>query len=177
MAYVGPWGQFIHIPKCAGISMRYYLRHEHGEYGQEVGTKHDLPNTVKNAFTIIRHPAHWLRSFYTYYSQHNWRWEELPQYVNYQFSFANTNGLSWMQYVTTVTATNPGAVGKVFDYYCVPGVKVYKMEELVDHFPGINKKHSTHDKPVMTLEDWETICNAELDTLFRYGYTDMPYFL
>ena len=170
MAYIGPWGQFIHIPKCAGLSMRSYLEKTYRTGGHEEKGMHDLPSVIKNAFTIVRHPADWLLSFYTYYFENSWRWEDLPAYIDDQFSFAN--GMFFPQYVEAVTSTNPGAVGNVYDHYCQPGVKVYRLEELDERFEGMVNIHSTGHKPAMTPKLYDMIYIAERDTLERYGYAD-----
>jgi len=168
MAFIGPWGQFIHIPKCAGMAMREYLSRTNRQDGYEENGMHALPNEISNAFTIIRHPADWLVSFYTYYAQNNWLWEDLPEYVDSQFSVAI--GRFWPQFIDLLTSKNPGAVSNVFNYYCQPGVKVYKLEELDTHFVGIQKKHSTTDKPPMTPAQRHLICTAEFATMNKYNY-------
>lgn len=168
MAFIGPWGQFIHIPKCAGVSMRSWLQQHYRTEGHDEIGMHELPHEITNAFTIIRHPTDWLVSFYTYYQQNGWVWEDLPDFVDAEFE--GTKGLFWPQFVRAVVTTNPGAVGRVYDQYCLPGVKVYKLEELYQHFENIRKVHDTNNKVYMSPEQRQMICEAERETLERYGY-------
>jgi len=147
MALVGQWGEFgeafWHIPKCAGVSVRNWLLTHHPEsLWVEVNGMHGKTKEPEKAFTVLRHPADWLMSFYAYYRQWDWEWDALPDIVEEQFEFAK--GLGWLDFVDSVLDNNPGAVTKVFEYYCEPGVKVFLIEELDHHFPGIKWEHYTN---------------------------------
>lgn len=172
MAYRGPWGTFIHIPKCGGVALRKYLKMRYSDNGDEIGGLHEiLPNVdgLENPWTVVRHPAHWLLSYFTYCEDNAWIWRDRPTLVGDQFRFAD--GMFWPSFVAEVCTVNPGAVGKVFDLYCVPGVEVYRLEDINtvmgEHVPVI---HTQDIKPVMTDAHWEMICEAEMGTLEKYGY-------
>ena len=169
MAYIGQWGQFIHIPKCGGLSMRTYLN-ERYNIGREQNAMHGMPDKIDNAWTIIRDPRDWLPSFYAYYSASFWHWPDLPPYIAGLFDHAA--GRWWPEFVQLVTALSPGIVGKVYDYYCANGVRVYKLEEIKNHFPGLQKIHPTDWKPLVTDEQREWIAVSEADTVIKYGYNN-----
>ena len=176
MAFVGSWGTFYHIPKCGGISMRYFLKSQFRDSGREIGNQHTFPqpgDDLSKAFTIVRHPADWLLSYYAYMFDHDWHWAECPKEIHALFRFVE--GMFWPWYVRAIANNAPGVIGKVFGLYAVPGVKVYKLEEIDTVFGGpIGLKNPTDIKPVMTLEHWQLLCASERETLERYGYDDTP---
>ena len=174
MAYKGTWGTYYHIPKCGGISIKYYLKSHYRDPGDYTGggKQHRLPEAADDltkAFTFVRHPADWLLSFYAYYEFMGWNWPELPEEIADMFRFAE--GLFWPMFVKTVTEKKPGIVGDVFDLYCLPGVTVYHLEDIQNIFgEDIGLKNVMEIKPVMTAAHRAMICEAEKDTLLRYGY-------
>lgn len=176
MGFKGAWGTFYHIPKCGGISMRYFLKAHFHDAGIDYGKQHELPqpgDNLENAFTIVRHPADWLLSYYAYMESHDWRWPECPKEIRDLFAFAD--GMFWPLWVQAVSAQAPGAVGRVYGLYCLPGVKVYKLEEIDDIFGmEVGIKNVTEIAPVMRLSHWQRLCEAERETRARYGYGDQP---
>jgi hypothetical protein len=160
------------------VSVRYYLKSAYQNRGDDVGGQHAIAAALpdlENAWTFVRHPVGWLVSFYAYLSQNRWQWVELPQEIHDIFGFAYT--MFWPNFVHAVTTIEPGAVGQVYDLYCVPGVTVYQLEEIDDVFgQPVDHKHKSEDKPLLTLENWQMICTAERDTLDRYGYNDVAPF-
>jgi len=176
MAYVGPWGAFYHIPKCGGISIKYYLKSHYRDPGKMThnGRQHRIPvpeDDLTNAFTFVRHPAGWMLSFYSYMDFMNWHWPELPDKIDKMFEFSY--GMFWPMWVKAITEKKPGIVGQVFDMYCVPGVRVYHLEDVAKVYgEDVGFKNVTEIKPVMTDAEWKMICESESDTLRRYGYND-----
>jgi len=129
--------------------------------------------SLVRAWTVVRHPGEWLLSYYAYIESREWHWPERPPEVDDLFRFAD--GMFWPTWVKAVTNQVPGAVGRVYGLYCVPGVKVYQMEHIDDIFSEpVPVKNVTEIKPVMTLGHWRMICAAEHDTPERYGYDDKP---
>ena len=172
MALVGPWGTFYHIPKCGGMSLRYFLKNHYHMQGVEVGNQHSLPprdSDLTNGWTVVRHPAEWLLSYYSYCDAREWVWNERPQELRDLTDYAA--GMFWPMWVKEVTTRTPGMIGQAFGLYCVPGIKVYRMEEM-DSIYGehIHAKNEQEIKPVMTRVQWDMICETEKDTLERYGY-------
>jgi hypothetical protein len=170
----GPWGTYIHVPKCGGVAIKEFLRKTYGVKGEDVGENHSYLTSVEgapNPWTAIRHPAEWLLSYFAYYETNGWRWEDLPIEVDKQFKYAN--GAFWPFFVKMVCERNPGAVGKVFDLYCIDGVTVHHLENINDVMGDyVPVKHTQDIKPVMTDEHWQMICEAEKETLERYGYSN-----
>jgi hypothetical protein len=174
MPYIGTWGTFYHIPKCGGIAMRYYLKNKF-RAGTDFGNRHTMPDPehMDNPWTIVRHPAEWLLSYYSYIESHEWHWPERPPVID--DIFRDYDGMFWPMWVKSVTEQMPGVVGRVYGMYTLPGVKVYRMEEIDSIFgEEISEKNITEIKPVMTLDHWQMICKAERETLDRYGYDDKP---
>jgi len=176
MAYVGPWGTFYHIPKCGGVSLRYFLRTHFHDAGREIGNQHTPPaphHDLKDAWTVVRHPAEWLLSYFAYIEPREWYWPECPRELQDLFSFAD--GMFWPLWVKAICERAPGAVGRMYDLYCWQGVKVYKLEEIDQIFDmPVGLKNVTEIKPVISLAQWQMICKAEADTLARFGYDDKP---
>ncbi len=74
MAYCGPWGVYVAIPRCGSTWMRKTLIEKMGK-GVEVGPHHGLPNTYDGVrwFTTIRPPHKWYRSLWAYMVKHEWQ--------------------------------------------------------------------------------------------------------
>ena len=171
MAFRGPWGTFVHIPKCGGVAMRKHLILKFKVNGEEIGMMHGIPDDLTGAWTIVRHPANWLLSYYTYLFENRWRWADLPEQIAGWLSFAD--GLWWPQYVEAVCTEQPGVVGKVFDLYCKPGMQVFQLEKIDLIFDEpIPVIHETDNKPLMTDAHWDMICKAEAETLRKYEYNN-----
>ena len=152
--------------------MRKYLATKYKIEDLRLGHMHDLPDEIHNAWTIIRHPASWLPSYFAYLSENNWRWEDRTDAMFDLLGFAD--GLFWPAFVEAV-CSRPGVIGQVYDSFCVEGVKVYKLEHIDEIFnEPIPRLHPTENKPLFTLAQWEMICESEADTLERYGYDDTP---
>ena len=176
MAYVGPWGTYYHIPKCGGISIKYYLKSHYRDPGKYTngGKQHRFPggeDDLTNAFTFVRHPVSWMVSYFSYMEFMGWQWAELPEEIEDKFRFAE--GLFWPMWVKAITEKEPGIVGWMYDLYCVPGVRVYHLEDVIKIYgEDIGLKNVTEIKPVVTDAHRKMICDAEKDTLRRYGYND-----
>lgn len=66
MAYVGPWGCFVHVPKTGGQWVRTVLRTTIRN-GNEDGPSHSFPKEFDmrgNVFSFVRRPDTWYRSFW-----------------------------------------------------------------------------------------------------------------
>ena len=176
MAYIGTWGTYYHIPKCGGTSIKYYLKSRYRDGGDYTGggLQHRPPgpdDDLTNAFTFVRHPADWLLSYFAYIEANNWHWVECPKDIEEMFRFAE--GMFWPTWIRAICSQAPGIVGRVYDLYCVPGVKVYHLEDANEIYgEEIGIKNVTEIKPVMTQAEWDLICEAEKDTLERYGYSN-----
>lgn len=129
MAWVGEWGTFIHIPKCAGSSMRHALRERYGG-GEEVGYGHGFPDEYEDAWCLVKHPAHYLRSIWAWRTRYNWKvwgdeqtpWKEIVELLSYG------TGMPWLEFVVETCFHHPGVVGEIYGLYEKPGVEFYQLE-------------------------------------------------
>ena len=152
--------------------MRYYLWKKFDIKGEEINGEHDLPDDFTNAWTIVRHPATWILSYYHYLAENQWRWEDRPEFVADLFRYAD--GLFWPQYVDAI-CSQPGVIGKMFDYYCIDGVQLFQLEKIDLIFSEpVPALHAAEHKPLYTLDQWQMICDAEDTTLAEYHYDDVP---
>ena len=129
---------YIHIPKCAGNSIAFYL-HNLGEW-------HAIDDNLKSfaaepfnrfktyrLFTVVRHPVSWILSGYKFYKQRR----------NYNLSFSEHVDRVVTDYTPTVYDEN-------FDWYwhckILPDAhighykpKVFKLEQLDELKPYLNQ--------------------------------------
>ena len=172
----GEWGTFIHIPKCAGITIREWIYKQYGlsPRQEDFIDQHRMPDDLTDAWTVIRHPVDWIRSFYGYMSNNHWQWDDLPQFIH--DIFRPYYGMWFPQFVNSVALEQPNAVMKVYDHYIVDGVRWYRIEEIDDMFRHFGTGlqlfniHKTDNKPVMTEEMRQTLLWSENLTIKKYGY-------
>jgi hypothetical protein len=154
--------------------MRYFLRGKFKDDGYEVNGQHDMPDVIdENTWTMVRHPAKWLLSYYAYVYDNQWRWEERPDIIAELYTSAD--GLFWPQWIDWVCKIRPYSVGQIYDYFCQPKMQVFQLEKIDKIFDErVPYIHVQENKPMMTLEQWYMICEAEKDTLEKYEYDDTP---
>ena len=180
MAYQGQWGTFVHVPKCGGWGFRQFLTDHLGK-GNEVGPYHGLPPEIDNGFALIRHPVLWLRSFWAYRNNSDWRVN--PMAVPYWPVIVGLTqwaaGLSWTDFVDELVVNQIDYVQIVYSMYRHPHVQVYKLENIGEllHDLGIDAKppivHETPNKPDLTLqviEKLEYVCHKSIK---EYGYNEL----
>jgi hypothetical protein len=150
------------------MSIRNFLTEEHGK-GVEVGEPHSYFDTgygLPNPWTAVRHPAEWLYSMYTYTTLHEYDWEDLPKAIR-ELVYPGIRN-DWETYMTYI---QPGVVGSVFSLYCVPGVVVYRLEEINKVFgKRVLNLHRTPGKKPLDKEHRKYIESKEEDALKIYGY-------
>ena len=152
----------------AWLGQRYNVR------PRLIGQIHGKAEDYTDAWTVIRHPVDWIRSFYGYLHNNNWVWEDLPDFIN--DIFRDYYGMWFPQFCNSVATEQPNAVLKIYDNYIVDGVKWYRLEEVNDifrHF-GVGMQmpniHRTTNKPIMTDETRQTLLWSENLTIKKYGY-------
>lgn len=164
---------YYHIPKCGGYSVRYWLSKRYEAIGHEWEGKHTPPAEVPDlgtgrAFTVVRHPAYWLRSYHTYMQQFGWVWSACPDEI--MQPFLPYKGLEWADFVEAVTSDKPGIVGWIMALYTPAGVEVHRLRSA--HYTlGLDlRTHITPGKPRILADQRSLIERAESDMLCRYGY-------
>ena len=176
MAYVGPWGTFAHIPKCAGLAIRHHLE-EHIGHGEEIGDYHGLPAEIESGFMVIRHPVSWLRSFWAYRNNAGWAINENSVY-NWPVIVGITQwaaGLSWSDFVDRLCKYDIDIVSTVYGMYRHPNLEIYQLENISILFDdlGISSEflmmHETPNKPDIRGE-LHKLLYLTYDTCSKYGY-------
>lgn len=183
MALKGAWGTFVHIPKCGGFGFRRYLRENIGS-GYEDPPYHGLPETIERGFTLVRHPVDWLRSFWTYRTQHKWeirrRGDKTINHVNnWPAIFGLTQwaaGLSWPSFVDGLYDNGWDIVSTVYGIYRHPQVKVYRLEHVDELIADLGCTaplpitHVTPNKPEVTRKQREKLERLCWRSIVDYGY-------
>jgi hypothetical protein len=175
MAHTGKWGTYVHIPKCAGFSIRSALRDHFGS-GKECGDIHGYSYDITDGWTVIRHPAAWLRSFWAYRNNSGWDIDpNAPLYWTPILAMTQwLKGTTWPGFVRAVTVTKPGLVGRIYGMYEHPNISVFLLEDMEPLWSFLGGKfslpqiHVTLNKPKITKEQRYTIEKAEPHVMSRY---------
>lgn len=179
MAYVGKWGTFVHIPKCAGLAIRHHLD-THLYTGEEIGDLHGMPLEIKHGFAVVRHPIAWLRSFWAYRTNEDWALKSAYDY-NWPIIVSMTQwaaGLSWDEFCRALFAYGLDIPAYVFGMYRHPNVRLYQLEYIGDLFGELSiphdftKIHETVDKPEVAPAQVELLHRACQNSISEYGYTE-----
>ena len=184
MAWVGDWGTFVHIPKCGGQGLRRYLS-EHMGGGYDEPPQHGIPPYIKPpAFTVVRHPIAWLRSFFAYRSMHGWEVLRRPDrtidHVNYwPVMFGLTQwaaGLTWSQFIEGLVKQDVDIVQVVYGMYRHPAIKIYQLENIGELLNDLGLPDSlpvTHVTPNKPREGWHE--REMLEHLLRHSIKEYGY--
>jgi hypothetical protein len=121
---------FVHIPKCGGTALRSYLK------GIEIGRTlplgssapirspwHRIPEhrPVGKIFTILRHPAAFLRSYWL---------DQSPERIGVQRFLHRFWSEDLDTFVSNVAEQQPGYVTKLYRASMPwPGVRVFRLEQ------------------------------------------------
>jgi len=184
VAWVGPWGTFVHIPKCGGQGLRSYLSEQMGG-GYDEPPQHGVPPFIKTpAFTVVRHPISWLRSYFAYRNMHGWevlkRADGTINHVNYWPAiFGLTQwaaGMTWGEFVNGLLDQGVDIVSTIYGMYRHPAVKIYQLEHidvllddlgLTAHLPVT---HVTPNKPTIGWHEREKLEHLCRRSIKDYGY-------
>jgi len=170
---------FIHIPKCGGMALRHHLT------GKEVGDKmplgklcairsplHRIPvgRPAGQVFTIVRHPAAWLRSYWL---------DQSPKRVGKKRFLHHFWSNNLDQFVENVCTEYPGYVGELYRAHTpYHTIKVFRLEDgLAPVFAWLNiqvKKilvvNGSPASPVLSDQSLKLIARVENKTLKQFGY-------
>lgn len=143
MPFVGKWGVFIHIPKTGGQWMRRVLKkYDPEQTWYQIPDTHTLPKTLEGIedqqwWTIVRHPAEWLRSYWAH------RCHESG--ATKRFSVKQSKSEIWMtlcaltlphmnwdleKFTLNVVTELPGLVSWFYHYYLAPNVKAVRLDDV-----------------------------------------------
>ncbi len=173
---VGDGWAFVHIPKCGGSSVRAVLS------GTEVAEIlpmassstvfhkfHWVASGVRaGSFTFVRHPAAWLRSYWSERSKE-------PRSDSRALDRLWSDDPS--EFLMNVARQEPGYVGRMFDAYAAHAEVVHRLEDGIDAVlsrilgrqitaPRINRGKC----PPVSNTALEAVAESEGETLARYGY-------
>ena len=170
---------FIHIPKCGGMALRHHLK------GYEVGGQmplgklcairsplHRIPlqRPLGDVFTIIRHPAAWLRSYWL---------DQSPQRIGVKRFLHRFWSDDLDQFVENVCTEYGNYVGNLYRASTpYQKVKVFRLEDGLApilewlklpaaNIPVINASPAS---PQLSQQSLDLIAKTEHKTLKRYGY-------
>lgn len=123
----------MHISKCGGTTIRTYLK------GVEVVERLPIPSRtfdhryhwISNerpqgfVFTLVRHPAHWLRSYWGHRMRMGWR----DMYLDRHYASDDMN-----EFAQRVAKNEPGYIGEIFEAYtdAYQDVRVFRMADGLD---------------------------------------------
>lgn len=166
MAYIGPWGVFVHIPKCGGMAIRSALTYKYGR-GKEIGDHHSIPDTIENGFALVRHPVDWHRSLWAYLYNRGWEinsssphiWSVIVDYVG--------GAQDWDSFVRSVTNNSEGLFEYIVNLYRHPNLSIHRLEDVGFSFPNL---HATPNKPDPTEKQAAMIEQANASIMAEFGY-------
>jgi hypothetical protein len=130
---VGDGWAFVHIPKCGGTTVRSVLRGVEVSdilpMADEATVSHpchwvSYAQQRERVFCFVRHPAHWLRSYWTMRASESRR---NPKMVLDQLWSDDMD--TW---ILRVCHERPGYVGRLFTAYAAHCSEVYKLEDGLD---------------------------------------------
>lgn len=170
---------FIHIPKCGGMALRNHLTGvESGGFlplGHECAVRsplHRIPEIRPpgRVFTVIRHPASWLRSYWL---------DQSPQRIVvhrflHQFWSDDLN-----EFITNVCTGRPGYVTALYKAHMMyQPIKVFRLEDGLDHvmeWLGIDHReisvvNGSSQGPHLSSQSTALINLTEGSVLRQFGY-------
>ena len=137
---------FVHIPKCGGRKITDLICNYVEEYsivGDRVYDAHKTPDTDKQVFVFIRHPATFVHSLWKHRSKvksnkngQQWNWQN---YIRLEKECGNSDYNKFVENILNGT-------DYVYDYYKhytdkYPDVQFGRMENLVEDLIDILKKN------------------------------------
>jgi hypothetical protein len=179
MAWKGPWGCYIHIPKTSGMWTKRVLAT--AGQGERDGMTHSLPLVWahKRYFTIVRDPAEWLVSVFC--NRRNSRWQDHPEkcpWADFCKVVMPYRTKDFEEFIDSVTTKLPGLVGWLYGCYTPPKVEAIRygkeqlafLKKLKCHPDRVAPVNVTGNKPDLTVRLREKVFEAELITYGRYGF-------
>ncbi len=171
---------FIHIPKCSGSALRQHLDgYEFGEFmplGSSCAVKsvlHRIPRKRPSGrvFTVIRHPAMWLRSYW---------FDQSPQRINGKRYLHQFWSDDLDEFVANVCTGDPGYVGKLYRAHIrYHNVHIFRLENglgrvlkwLGSELKNVPVFNVSPLQPKLSDKSLALVAQAERPVLQRFGYT------
>jgi len=136
---------FIHIPKCAGRTinriLKAYVKGANGILGENKDS-HFLPDTDKQVFAFVRHPATFVHSLWHHRARSNrrapqWNWQD---YLRLERVCKSENYNTFVENILD----GKGYVNDYYNYYVskYQNVQFGKMENLVEDLIKILKQNN-----------------------------------
>lgn len=158
MAYSGPWGTFIHVPKTGGTYVNKALSSI--EPSRKNGLGHGWPTNWRlDPFWMnIREPIAWWNSFWRHRIAQNFH--DYPHSIPWQALINIVEPYLGGDHETVckrIIDAEPGIIEWYFNAYRLPRVQVVKMEEMdtfLEKIPGItlpDKPHNVSPQPKLVF--------------------------
>lgn len=177
---IGDGWAYIHIAKCGGTALRAVLNGKESSVTMPMYPRQTVSNAKHwialerpegRVFTVVRHPADWLRSYWAHRMARGW-------IDGMALDVFGTKSLS--AFVMRVCANEPGYVSRMFAAYCdaYPGIEVFRLEDGLENVvrsvtgKQIKIPHKNHAKTRTKLTDeaLEMVLRAERSATKRFGY-------
>jgi hypothetical protein len=178
MAWKGPWGCYIHIPKTSGSWTRRVLAQKGGERD---GMTHSLPLAwIHNRyFTVVRPPVDWLRSVWR--DREKSRWQVHPEkcpYRDFTKILIRYRTKDFEEFIERITTKERGIVGWLYGCYTPPQVEIVRIGE--EQIAYLKKLKCNPDAqapvnvsgrmPEITPQIRQAVFEAEMVTYGRLGF-------
>lgn len=170
---------FIHIAKCGGTALRNHLDgFEYGEFmplGSSCAIRsplHRMPHRRPSGrvFTVVRHPAAWLRSYWL---------DQSPERIGVHRFLHKFWSDDLDQFVINVCTEQPGYVTTLYEAHMrYKTIKVFRLEDGLNQvmawlgiephkIPVVN---ASNNVPTLSNQSIELVAKTERSVIEQFGY-------